>query len=74
MEQQGCRTVFAIDVGQPNDTDLTDYGDDLSGWWLLFNRWNPWANQLKVIHTKPPGSCDSLKAIWEFPNVEFDFW
>lgn len=44
----GAKTIFAIDVGSHDETDLTDYGDTLSGWWLLWNRWNPLAKTVRV--------------------------
>lgn len=40
--------VIAIDVGSQDETDLTNYGDALSGWWLLWKRWNPLAAKVKV--------------------------
>lgn len=40
--------VIAIDVGSRDETDLTNYGDSLSGWWLLWKRWNPLAERVKV--------------------------
>ncbi|XP_060119783.1 patatin-like phospholipase domain-containing protein 6 isoform X2 [Heteronotia binoei] len=44
----GAKTVVAIDVGSQDDTDLCNYGDSLSGWWLLWKRLNPWAEKVKV--------------------------
>uniref|UniRef100_A0A8C9P1D3 Patatin like phospholipase domain containing 6 n=1 Tax=Spermophilus dauricus TaxID=99837 RepID=A0A8C9P1D3_SPEDA len=44
----GARTVIAIDVGSQDETDLSTYGDSLSGWWLLWKRLNPWADKVKV--------------------------
>ncbi|XP_028329606.1 neuropathy target esterase isoform X1 [Gouania willdenowi] len=44
----GARTVIAIDVGSQDETDLCNYGDRLSGWWLLWKRINPWAEKVKV--------------------------
>jgi len=44
----GARTVIAIDVGSQDETDLCNYGDSLSGWWLLWKRLNPWAEKVKV--------------------------
>lgn len=44
----GARTILAIDVGSQDETDLTDYGDTLNGWWVLWNRWNPFGKQLRV--------------------------
>ncbi|KAL1400961.1 hypothetical protein pipiens_007005 [Culex pipiens pipiens] len=48
MRGQGAAHIIAIDVGSQDDTDLTDYGDDLSGWWLLYKRWNPFTSPVKV--------------------------
>ena len=48
MKAMGCRNIFAVDVGSQDETNLTNYGDSLSGWWLLWKRWNPWATPVKV--------------------------
>ncbi|XP_013380696.1 patatin-like phospholipase domain-containing protein 7, partial [Lingula anatina] len=48
MKTMGAQTIFAIDVGSQDETNLTNYGDKLSGWWLLWKRWNPWAEPVKV--------------------------
>ncbi|XP_077005003.1 patatin-like phospholipase domain-containing protein 7 isoform X5 [Tamandua tetradactyla] len=46
----GAKVVIAIDVGSQDETDLTNYGDSLSGWWLLWKRWNPLAMKVKVLN------------------------
>ncbi|XP_069729101.1 patatin-like phospholipase domain-containing protein 7 [Phaenicophaeus curvirostris] len=46
----GAKVVIAIDVGSRDETDLTNYGDCLSGWWLLWKRWNPLAQKVKVLN------------------------
>ncbi|XP_050836841.1 patatin-like phospholipase domain-containing protein 7 isoform X2 [Serinus canaria] len=46
----GAKVVIAIDVGSRDETDLTNYGDCLSGWWLLWKRWNPLAEKVKVLN------------------------
>lgn len=51
----GAKVVIAIDVGSRDEMDLTNYGDALSGWWLLWKRWNPLATKVKV-----PDRLDSL--------------
>lgn len=51
----GAKVVIAIDVGSRDEMDLTNYGDSLSGWWLLWKRWNPLATKVKV-----PDRLDSL--------------
>lgn len=48
MLNLGAAHIIAIDVGSQDDTDLTDYGDHLSGWWLLYKKWNPFSAQVKV--------------------------
>lgn len=40
MKAQGAAVVFAVDVGSIDDTTPMNYGDSLSGAWVLFNRWN----------------------------------
>lgn len=44
----GAETILAIDVGSQDDSDLTNYGDTLSGWWLLWKRWNPFTTPVRV--------------------------
>lgn len=44
----GAKVVIAIDVGSRDETNLTNYGDSLSGWWLLWKRLNPLAEKVKV--------------------------
>lgn len=44
----GAETILAIDVGSQDNYDLTNYGDTLSGWWLLWKRWNPFTEPVRV--------------------------
>lgn len=48
MRDLGCQTIIAVDVGSLDEIDLTNYGDSLSGWWLLFNRFSPWSEKVRV--------------------------
>ncbi|XP_052273112.1 patatin-like phospholipase domain-containing protein 7 isoform X2 [Dreissena polymorpha] len=48
MRSFGAQSIFAVDVGSVDNTELTNYGDTLSGWWLLWKRWNPWAKPVRV--------------------------
>ena len=41
MSGLGINTIIAVDVGGEVDTNYANYGDSLSGWWLLWNKWNP---------------------------------
>lgn len=44
----GAKTILAVDVGSQDETNLTNYGDTLNGWWLLWNRWNPFTQTVRV--------------------------
>lgn len=44
MLSQGASSVFAVDVGSVDDTDPRNYGESVSGWWLLVQKWNPFGN------------------------------
>ncbi|KAK4055464.1 phosphatidylcholine and lysophosphatidylcholine phospholipase [Microbotryomycetes sp. JL201] len=51
MMAMGAASVFAVDVGSVDDTSPRSYGESVSGWWLLIQRWNPFAppNQVPNI-------------------------
>ncbi|KAJ7146253.1 hypothetical protein C8R44DRAFT_600464 [Mycena epipterygia] len=44
MFSMGASSVFACDVGSLDDNTPRKFGDTVSGWWLLINRWNPFSN------------------------------
>ncbi|KAJ7201315.1 hypothetical protein GGX14DRAFT_552016 [Mycena pura] len=44
MFSMGASCVFACDVGSLDDNTPRNFGDTISGWWLLINRWNPFSN------------------------------
>ncbi|EGC45394.1 patatin-like phospholipase domain-containing protein [Histoplasma capsulatum var. duboisii H88] len=44
MKSQGADVIFAIDVGSIDDNTPQAYGDSLSGFWALVNRWNPFSS------------------------------
>ncbi|KAJ7654724.1 hypothetical protein B0H17DRAFT_1099713 [Mycena rosella] len=44
MFSMGASSVFACDVGSLDDNTPRKFGDSVSGWWLLINRWNPFSN------------------------------
>ncbi|PFH52298.1 hypothetical protein AMATHDRAFT_57351 [Amanita thiersii Skay4041] len=48
MFSMGASAVFASDVGSIDDNSPRSYGDTISGWWLLLNRWNPFSNARHV--------------------------
>lgn len=48
MRTRGAKTIFAVDVGSIDDTTPMQYGDTLSGLWVILNRWNPFSNHPNV--------------------------
>ncbi|KAG6911335.1 hypothetical protein DXG01_001006 [Tephrocybe rancida] len=53
MFSMGASEVFACDVGswiwpKLDDNSPRNFGDTVSGWWLLLNRWNPFSNARHV--------------------------
>ena len=48
MKVSGAQKIIACDVGSIDESDWFNYGDSLSGWWLFWSRWNPWAKPVKV--------------------------
>ncbi|CAK9294907.1 unnamed protein product [Gordionus sp. m RMFG-2023] len=48
-KNMGAKIIVAIDVGSKNTDDFTNYGDHLSGWWLLWRKYFfPWGGAFKV--------------------------
>jgi lysophospholipid hydrolase len=48
MFSMGASAVFASDVGSIDDNSPRNFGDSVSGWWLLVNRWNPFSSARTV--------------------------
>lgn len=48
MKSRGCQTIFAVDVGSVDDRTPMEYGDSLNGFWVIFNRWNPFSKHPNV--------------------------
>lgn len=48
MRTLGVKTIIAVDVGSKDEADLTNFGDSLSGWWMLWKRLNPFATPVRV--------------------------
>ncbi|PSN72102.1 lysophospholipase NTE1, partial [Corynespora cassiicola Philippines] len=49
MKSLGADVIFAVDVGSLDDTTPQQFGDSLSGFWAIVNRWNPFSS-----HPNPP--------------------
>ncbi|KAK5015699.1 phosphatidylcholine and lysophosphatidylcholine phospholipase [Cryomyces antarcticus] len=43
MKSLGADVIFAVDVGSLDDNQPQAFGDSLSGFWALLNRWNPFS-------------------------------
>lgn len=48
LASQGPETIIALDVGAEDNKDITNYGDHISGWNLLWSKINPLAKKLHV--------------------------
>eukprot|EP00096_Caligus_rogercresseyi_P008792 TRINITY_DN2841_c1_g1_i1.p1 TRINITY_DN2841_c1_g1~~TRINITY_DN2841_c1_g1_i1.p1 ORF type:complete len:258 (-),score=58.56 TRINITY_DN2841_c1_g1_i1:167-871(-) len=48
MARQQCKYILAIDVATLDDRNLYDYGDSLSGWWVLWKKLNPFSSSVKI--------------------------
>jgi len=48
MMSMGPSAVIASDVGAIDDNSPRNFGDSVSGWWLLINRWNPFSNARSI--------------------------
>jgi hypothetical protein len=74
MKGMGAETVIAIDVSSREDKDLTNYGESLSGWWLLWKRWNPFATVVKVYWDgrlpPPPTAGEPIRKCAKHPDKE----
>lgn len=44
MKSLGADVIFAVDVGSLDDDTPQSFGDSLSGFWALINRWNPFSS------------------------------
>jgi lysophospholipid hydrolase len=53
MKSLGADVIFAIDVGSLDEDTPQAFGDSLSGFWAIFNRWNPFS-----AHPNPPTLSD----------------
>lgn len=52
ISSHGAETVIAIDVGAQDNNDMTNYGDHVSGWYLLWNKINPFAKKVRVCQMR----------------------
>ncbi|KAG2155690.1 hypothetical protein DEU56DRAFT_768678 [Suillus clintonianus] len=48
MFSMGASIVLAADVGSIDDNSPRNFGDSVSGWWLVVNRWNPFSSARTV--------------------------
>jgi hypothetical protein len=44
----GTRHILAVDVGRSDDIEDVDYGDAVSGWYVLWRTWWPWGPPVRV--------------------------
>jgi len=47
-DEMGAKKIIAVDVAKEDNSVFYDYGEELSGLWLLWNSWNPFVQTVKV--------------------------
>ncbi|CAB3402925.1 unnamed protein product [Caenorhabditis bovis] len=50
MRNLGAKIVIACDVGSIEETNLYDYGDSLSGIWVLLKKLNPFGEPVRILN------------------------
>ncbi|KAJ3228458.1 Neuropathy target esterase [Clydaea vesicula] len=58
MKVLGADTVIAVDVGSADDNSDVNYGDSLSGWWVMWCRMNPLAGIIGPDVSKIPAMAE----------------
>lgn len=48
MAESGAKKVIAVDVSYEKVEDYYEYGMELSGFWLVWNSWNPFIKTVRV--------------------------
>lgn len=48
IKSMGASHVFAVDVGAVDDTNPRNFGESISGWWVLIQRWNPFSDASNI--------------------------
>lgn len=76
MKNRGAKYIIAVDVGSVDDRTPMNYGDTLSGFWVLLNRINPFSKhpnvpnmmdiQLRLAYV---ASVNALEIAKRMPNV-----
>lgn len=52
LQASGIREIIVVDVGAIDDTSPRNYGDSVSGWWILLNRFNPFYRRVVLSMTE----------------------
>ena len=70
LRESNCSHIIAVDVTAIDSTELVNYGDSLSGWYLLWNRLNPFAAPLQ-IPTQAQIQVSSSDRVMRFLTIVF---
>lgn len=78
MKSQGADVIFAVDVGSQYDHTPQNFGDSLSGYWSLFNSYNPFSTtpnppSLSEIQSRLAyvSSVDTLERAKNMPGCHY---
>ncbi|KAL1413178.1 phosphatidylcholine and lysophosphatidylcholine phospholipase [Vanrija albida] len=72
LRASGIRDVIVVDVGSIDDTSPRNYGDSVSGWWLFFNRWNPFYNRSVLSMTEISSRLTYVSSVKTLEDVKSD--
>ena len=65
MKSLGADVIFAVDVGSLDDNIPQQFGDSLSGFWAVLNRWNPFS-----AYPNPPTLSEIQAALAYVSSVD----
>jgi lysophospholipid hydrolase len=72
LQSSGISDIIVVDVGGIDDTSPRNYGDSVSGWWILLNRFNPFYRPAVLSMTEVSGRLayvSSFKTLEDVKNT-----
>ena len=72
LQSSGISDIIVVDVGGIDDTSPRNYGDSVSGWWILLNRLNPFYRRAVLSMTEVSGRLayvSSFKTLEDVKNT-----
>ncbi|KGB75028.2 lysophospholipase NTE1 [Cryptococcus deuterogattii R265] len=70
LRENGIRDIIVVDVGSIDDTSPRDYGDSVSGWWIFFNRLNPFYERRVLSMTEVSSRLTYVSSVKTLEGVK----